>query len=153
MSQAKLAAGTKLQLGDGASPEIFANIAEILTLGTGGNTIKTPEVTNMDSPANGAGVIFEEFIGATASGGEVDFTYNFIPSPTGGQQDFRDSFDGLVHNFRIVIPVANPAISPVRNWRLAFAGVVSMTDKIDFAIDKQMIGSGKIKVSGPVTLE
>jgi hypothetical protein len=152
-TQAKLSAGTKLQLGDGASPELFTAVAEILTLKRSGQSIKTPDVTNMDSPADGNGVIFEEFIASIATGGDVDFTYNFIPSSTGGQDGLRDAFDGELHNFRIVTPASNAATSPVRNWRLAFAAIVSECDNVDFDIQKQMVGSGKLKISGPTVLE
>jgi hypothetical protein len=152
-SKAKLAAGTKLQIQTVVSPSTYVSIAEILTLGIGGDTIKTPEVTNMDSPANSAGVIFAEFIAATAESGDCDFTYNFIADDAAGQKAFRDAFDGQVHKFYIVIPVANPAVSPIRNFRLVFDGIVSQKDKVDFAIEKQMIGTGKIKPTGGVTLE
>lgn len=152
MSRAKLAAGTKLQLADG-SPLAYVSVAELLTLGNGGNSMKTAEVTNMDSPANGAGVIFAEFISTIADGGEVDFTYNLIADDATGQKKLRDLFDGQIHPAYIVIPVVNSSVSPIRNYRLSFDALVTLTDKIDFAIEKQMIGTGKLKVSGPVTLE
>lgn len=151
-TKAKLSAGTKLQIGDGASPEVFTTVAEILTLKKSGTAIATPNVTNMDSPADSLGVIYEEFIGAIASGGDIDFTYNFIPDSTGGQNALRSHFDGLTHNFKIVTPADNTANSPVTKWTLSFAAIVSENDNIDFDIQKQMIGSGKLKISGPSTL-
>jgi hypothetical protein len=151
-SSAKLSAGTLLKLGNGASPEVFTAVAEILTLKRSGQSIKTPDVTNMDSPKDGLGVIFEEFIASIATGGDIDFTYNFVPSATGGQKNLRDAFDGQLHNFKIVTPSPVPASSPVTYWTFSFAGIVSECDNVDFDIQKQMVGSGKIKISGPTTL-
>lgn len=151
-TQAKLSAGTLLKIGDGASPEVFTTVAEILTLKVSGRAIATPDVTNMDSPKDGLGVIYQEFIGSIATGGDVDFTYNFIPSSSGGQNDLRQHFDGLTHNFQIVTPVDNTANSPVTKWTFSFAAIVSESDNVDFDIQKQMIGSGKLKISGPTTL-
>lgn len=151
-SQAKSGVGTKLKLGNAASPEVFTAVAEILTLKIGGQSVKTADVTNMDSPADGVGKIYEEFIGTIASSGDIDFTYNFIPTAGGGQDSFRQAFDAKTHNFKIVTTIAVPASSPVTYWTFSFAGIVSECDNLDFAIDKQIIGSGKIKVSGPITL-
>lgn len=148
MSKASIGAGTKLQLGDGASPENFTAIAEIKSLKNSGRSIKTDEVTNMDSPADTNGVIWEEFIGTVASGGELDFTYNWIPEATGGQAAFRTAFDGKVHNFRIVTNRLNTANSPATKWTMAFAGLITTADELDFSTDKAVSGSGKIKVSG-----
>lgn len=151
-SKAKIGAGTKLKLGDGASPEVFTAIAEILTLKRSGKSIKTADVTNMDSPTDGNGVIYEEFLGTIASGGDLDFTYNFIPDSSGGQHAFRSAFDGKVHNYEIVTNIDNPANSPATKWTLSFAGLITTSDDLDFAIDKQIVGTGKIKVSGPDVL-
>jgi hypothetical protein len=150
-SAAKSGVGTLLKLGDGASPEVFTAIAEILTLKIGGRSINTADVTNMDSAADGNGVIYKEFIGTLAEGGDVDFTYNFVPSATGGQASFRSAFNAQLHNFKIVTTINNAA-SPVAKFTFSFAGIVSECDNVDFPIDKQIVGSGKIKVSGPITL-
>lgn len=150
-SKAKAGAGTQLQLGDGASPEIFTAVAEILTIKVGETTIKTADVTNMDSPTFNS-VIYEEFIATVANAGEIDITYNWIPDSTGGQSGFRTAFDAQRHNFRLVFPISNPTTSPVRNWRFDFAAIVSAKDGMDLDMSKQIIGSGKLKISGAITL-
>jgi hypothetical protein len=150
-SKAKAGAGTKLQLGDGASPEVFSTIAEILSLKSSGKTIKTDDVTNLDSPVDGAGLIYEEFIATIASAGGIDFTYNYTPNAT-AQQTIRTAFDGKVHNFKIVTSVDNTANSPVTKWAFSFAALVESIDGLDFPVDKKITGSGKLKISGPITM-
>ena len=148
MSKATIGAGSKLQLGDGASPEAFAAVAEILTLKRSGKSIKTADVTNMDSPTDSNGVVHEEFVGTIMSGGDFDFTYNFIPDVTGGQAAMRAAFDGKIHNYKLVTPKDNTANSPVTKWTLTFSGLIVTADDLDFSIDKQIVGTGKIKISG-----
>src|SRR4051812_47426691 len=139
-SGAKRALGTKLKLGNASSPESFATIAEVITLSQSGRKIDLIDVTNMDSTAVSS-LTYREFIGGLADGGEISFTANYIPGNT-TQEAFRTAFDGLLHNWQIVLP------SSLGTW--SFAGFVNSDDK-DYAIDKQLTFSGKIKISGPDT--
>ncbi len=139
-SGAKRALGTKLKLGNAGSPETFTAVAEIISLQQSGKKIDLIDVTNMDSAAVN-GLIFREFIGGLADGGELNFTANYIPGNS-SQEAFRTAFDGVLHNWQIVLP------SSLGTW--SFAGFVNSDDK-DYAIDKQLSFSGKIKISGPDT--
>lgn len=138
-SQAKRALGTKLKMGDGASPEVFTAIAEIISIQQQGQKIDLIDVTNMDSEANANGLIYREFIGGLADGGELSFSANFIPT-NDTQQDFMDAFDGLKKRWRVVLPDDLGYFS--------CEAFINAND-FDYSIDKQLGFSGKLKVSGP----
>lgn len=142
-SGAKRAIGTKLKIGNGSSPESFADVPEITQLSITGTKVDIIDITNMDSPASANGLIFREKLGGLADGGEVSFTMNYLPTST-AQIAFRTAIDGLTHNFQIVLP------SGAGGGTFSFAGFVSGADN-DFAIDKQLTASGKITISGPTT--
>jgi hypothetical protein len=150
-SKAKAGTGTKLKLGDGASPEVFTTVAEITSLKMAGRTVKTDDVTNMDSPTDSNGLLYEEFIATVASSGGVDFTYNFTPNDT-AQQAVRTAFDGKLHNFQIVTVIDKTGSSPLTKWTFSFAAIVEMVDGVDFPVDKKVSGTGKLKISGPISM-
>ena len=148
-SKAKLGVRTQLKIGDGASPEVFTTIAEILTLKFSGKKVDLVKVSNQDSSADANGQYFHEYITGFADGGTCDFTANFIPNDT-SQDSFFNKLDGKPHNFKIVLP-NNPTSSPLTTYgTYAFAGYI-IEDSLDFPIDKQMTKSGKIQITGPVT--
>jgi predicted secreted protein len=97
---AKLAQGTQLQAGDGASPEVFTTIAEILSIGGPSMSFGEVDVTNMDSTGS-----FREFIGGLGDAGKIEFTANYIVTHA-----TQDSGTGLwarflaktVSNYRVV---------------------------------------------------
>lgn len=73
-SEAKLGYGTKLLMGDGGSPETFAEIGEVGDF-EDGDTIELVEVTNHQSP-NGR----REYIAGMKDGAEISFPVNYLPS-------------------------------------------------------------------------
>lgn len=71
MTVAILGAGSQFMLGDGASPEVFTKVAEVLRVGSIGQTAAEIDVTNLDSVA-------KEYIAALPDGETVDIQMNFI---------------------------------------------------------------------------
>jgi len=94
--------GTLLQIGDGATPENFTTIAEVLDLNPPALAQDTEEVTSHDSPLGWA-----EHIGTILRGGEVTFDINYEPT-----EATHDAATGLiadmvartVRNFHLVLP-------------------------------------------------
>ena len=74
-TNAKLGAGSSLKLGDGASPETFTLIAEVLRTGPIGQTVPEVDVTHLSSTA-------KEYIGGLPDGEQVEFELNFIAGNT-----------------------------------------------------------------------
>ena len=83
MTSAVLGSGATLQLGSGASPQVYTTIAEVLRCGPIGSTNPEVDVTNLDSTA-------KEYIAGLADGNTVDFDVNFIAGNT-QQESLRTS--------------------------------------------------------------
>ena len=77
MTSAVLGSGSTLQLGSGASPQVYTTIGEVLRCGPIGSTNPEVDVTNLDSTA-------KEYIAGLADGNNVEFDMNYI---RGTQQD------------------------------------------------------------------
>ncbi len=96
--------GTRLQMGDGASPENFTTIAEVKDISGPALALDTEEVTAHDSPGG-----WEEHIGTILRSGEVSFDINYIPTqathnPSTGL--IRDMVQRTLRNFRMIFPNA-----------------------------------------------
>jgi len=130
--------GTLLQLGNAASPEVFATIAEVTGLKLTPSKQDKVDATNMGSP-NG----FREFIAGLRDASDVDVTANFIPADT-QQIAVNTSFTaGAKHNWKIVLPSSLGTFS--------FAGFVDAVGwNLDFS--KQGEVTFKIFTTGQVTL-
>lgn len=72
-SEAMLGYGTKLLLGDGGSPQAFAEIGEIVDGPDDEDSADLVEVTNHQSPNRR-----KEYIGDLIDGGEITLTCNYI---------------------------------------------------------------------------
>ena len=83
MTAAVLGKGATLGLGDGASPQVYTTIAEVLRCGPIGSTNPEVNVTNLDSTA-------QEYIAGLADGNTVEFEFNWVVGNT-EQQSLRTS--------------------------------------------------------------
>lgn len=109
--------GTLLQMGDGASPEVFTTLAEVKDISGPDISLDTEDITPHDAVGG-----WEEFIPTILRSGEVTFDLNFVPSST----QHGDSAGGLINilknrtktNFKLVLPT-----TPTYSW--AFAAYVT----------------------------
>lgn len=140
-SQAWLALGSLLEMGDGVTPvEGFTVIAEITDISKSGAKADTVDVTNMQSPSG-----YREFISGLRDAGELSLSANWIT--TDAQQiALQTKFDaGTKTNFKIVLPQsAGGSTTP---GEYAFAAVVTGLD-FSLAPGKQGTLSVKMKISG-----
>jgi predicted secreted protein len=136
-SQGFAGQGTQMEVGDGGSPETFTTIAEITKIqGTGAKT-DIIDLTNMDS--TGA---YREKLATLLDAGEINFDANFIPSNV-TQQGLQAKFDARTKsNWKIVLPGVRGT------W--SFAAFIGSID-FDVTVDKQVVLSGKLIISGPRT--
>jgi hypothetical protein len=99
MSQnAVLTQGTQLLRGDGAAPEVFSNIPEIIS-------ISGPDATKAEIRVTDLGSTAEEFVGGLADFGRMSIEMYYRGTLLIHQQLFAD--------------FKNPT-SPIRNFKLAF---------------------------------
>ena len=95
MTAAVLGSGSTLQLGSGASPQVYTTIAEVLRCGPIGSTNPEVDVTNLDSTA-------KEYIAGLADGNNVEFEVNWIAGNTQQEQLRTDQAAGNTVNLRMV---------------------------------------------------
>lgn len=139
-SSAFWAFGSILQLGNGATPEVFSAIAEITELVPPKMSKDSIEVTNHDSTN-----AWREFLPGMRDGGEVTLTANWLPTnatqdgTTGILESFTDDDN---HNWKIIAPDTIITIS--------FSGHVTAFEP-ELPMEEQGKLSVTIKISGPVT--
>ena len=96
-TRAKHTSGTKIYLGDGATPEIFTKIPECIGVAKLGQSRPTVKVTYSDADA-------EEYIGGRRDGDEQEWRFNYDSAdPTQASLitkcDLGDNF-----NLRVTVP-------------------------------------------------
>ncbi len=140
-SSAIWAYGSILQLGDGATPEVFTAIAEITELTPPQMSRDDIDVTSHQSSDG-----YREFISGLRDGGEVSFKANWLPtnSTHDGTTGLLETFnDNDTHNWKVILP--NTLIT------IAFSGFLTAFEP-DLPIEEQAQLSGTIKVSGKPTV-
>ena len=99
MTGAVLGSGANLQLGSGASPQVYTTIAEVMRCGPIGSSNPEVDVTNLDSTA-------KEYIAGLSDGNTVDFDVNWLVGNT-EQASLRTSqAAGSTVNLRMVYPTS-----------------------------------------------
>lgn len=100
-SAAQIGYGTTLQLGNGSSPEIFTDIAEVKDVSGFGVSLEQVEVTHLQSPQRK-----KEYIAGLGDGDSMTAKCNLTPANATILKDWIDA--GLVSNFRLVFPGTLP---------------------------------------------
>lgn len=128
----------KLQLGNAASPEVFADIEEVLAVTGFGKSNNLLDVTNFDSPAGTM-----EYIAGLADGAEMNISANYV---NGTQQlALKSAVDAqATRNFRIVNSNQSPA------EQFSFAAVCKDWNIEPSATDQNQI-SYVLKITGDIT--
>lgn len=138
-SQARAAYGTKLKMGDGASPETFTDIPEIGDIKGPNISVKTMDATTHSSAASGAN---EEILPTTINGGEVSFPLNYVEADPMHVALIAASQARTKKNFQKVNPEGTKTIS--------FSGYVTDIAFSDPVADKRG-ADVTIAVSGGLT--
>ena len=136
-TSAVLGSGATLQLGSGASPQVYTTIAEVLRCGPIGSTNPEVDVTNLDSTA-------KEYIAGLADGNTVEFTMNWV-SGNAQQQSLRSSqAAGSTVNLRMKWP-NSPQTTAV------FDLVLLNFEMGETTPEAQMTAQASGRVSGSIT--
>lgn len=128
----------KFRLGNGSSPETFADIEEAISISGVGKTREQVDVTNFDSAGN------REFIPGLADGNEVSVECNYIPNATQQAAMIAAVEAGTNKNFQ----VAYTAISPEEVWQFAAS---PLRWEIVPSVDGQNMIMFTVKISGDIT--
>jgi hypothetical protein len=128
--------GSKLQLGDGATPEVFTDTEGVLSVDFGSNKIDT--VDNTDMGAVGTTRTFTEGL---EDPGDVTVKINVKPGNV-SQAALHAAKGAGIKNFQ--------AVAPGAAFTRAFAGIITSFD-LSIPDDKLPTVTVKIKVSGAIT--
>lgn len=136
----KLAYGTLLKIGDGASPEVFTAIANIASLSGPNITVNQIEV-----PVHNSGTGYIDKIAGLKDAGEISMDLNYDPNSTTHTNLFSKMNSGSVDNYKVEIAASSPAKT------FTFAGIVTEMSH-EFPVDGVATCSVTISISGAVTL-
>jgi predicted secreted protein len=129
--------GTKLKRGDGETPEVFTEIADVTSLSPPALSRETLDVTSHGSP-NG----WMEFLGGLKDPGEVSADINYQPV---FHDILVDDFDDTEpRNYQIVFPDADAT-----TW--AFGAILTGFEP-DAPYDDKLAASLTFKVTGKPTI-
>jgi hypothetical protein len=94
---------TLFQMGDNASPPVYATVAEVKEITGFGFTASLQEATHMESP-NG----YKEFVGGMKEGDTMTVRMNFTPDNAVTVKAAADA--GLRKSFKIIPPTLTPPL-------------------------------------------
>lgn len=137
MTSAVLGSGATLQLGSGASPQVYTTIAEVLRCGPIGSTNPEVDVTNLDSTA-------KEYIAGLADGNTVDFDVNWVAGNTQQVSLRTQQASGSTVNMRMVWQT-----SP--NTTAVFDLVLLQFEMGETTPEAQLTASISGRISGSIT--
>jgi hypothetical protein len=132
MTSAVLGAKSKFMLGDGASPEVFTKVAEVLRIGAIGATAPEVDVTNLDSDA-------KEYISGLPDGETVEIQMNFVG---GTQQNALRDGVGSTKNIRVQFN---------DNTQAAFAWVILGFMRDETTPESQLTATVTGRITGSIT--
>ncbi len=96
---AKISNGTLLKVGDGASPEVFTTVPEVMRLTGPSVRFDLLDVTSHDTIG-----FFREFIPGLADGEKIAASVNWRPSNTVHKNLRIDAYARTLRNFKVVFP-------------------------------------------------
>lgn len=137
MSDAMIGYGAKFAIGDGASPETFDDLAEVISITPPSDTLDVVDVTHLQSPNR-----TREFLAGLRDPGECSFEMNFIPGSDADVaiQGVRDN-GGEPVNCQITFP---------NNVTWTFAGILTGYDPA-IPLEDKMTATVTFKVTGSYT--
>lgn len=129
--------GTQFQRGDGADPEVFTAIGNVLSVSGPSRSRATLDMSSQDSPDQ-----YNEFLGGFVNGGEVSFDVNYDPAKHDSlNEDFHDP---LPRNYKIVFPDDATTTWAFKAVMTAFEPTAPHDDKMTASLSFQVSGKPTI---------
>jgi hypothetical protein len=128
--------GSKFEIGDGGSPEVFLEVAEVTGITPPAFSRDVPDATHMASPEK-----WREFIPGLRDAGECTMTMNFIPGGAGQDAIIGNFTDDVQGNYRIIFP--NAEVWGFAAYCVGFAP--------EAPLDGKMTATARFKLSGKPT--
>ena len=130
--------GSTLQLSDGASPEVFTDIASITSFQGPSGSRQVIDATVLASTAKVKDVGIPDY-------GQVTFDFNFDASDTVLVDVWDNFIAGTLHSFWLVFSDSGPTVFEFSAYVLNFSYAVAMDDIVR--------GSVTLEISGAVTVD
>lgn len=135
-SNAIEAQGMQLQIGDGATPEVFAKISEIKTFSGPGGSASVIDVSSLDSLSR------EKRMGL-ADEGQLQFTINYVPTDAQHAALRAARASRKQTNFRLIFTDTGAT-----QWDFAaFVTGFSVSGSVDAAVEAQVT----LEITGAIT--
>ncbi|WP_299938578.1 phage tail tube protein [uncultured Pelagimonas sp.] len=99
MSDAQIGFDTKFERGNGADPEVFAELGEVINLSAPGISRETKDATHFQSPEK-----WREFIKGLLDAGEFSVEIHFDPDGPTAAQMMADIIEDGPITYRITFP-------------------------------------------------
>ncbi len=134
-SSARSGGGSKLQIGDGAGPEVFTDLGEVRDINGPDRTKDTDDATHMQSD-NG----YSESISTLLHGGSVTADLNFNPGSTTYATLVTAMEDPDPTNFRLVLPAATAKRFAFAAHVTALGSVQPFAGRMSLSVTLQITG-------------
>jgi hypothetical protein len=129
--------GTTLGVGDGASPEVFSTIGEVVSISGPNQTAAVADTTNLSSTAR-------TFIRGLEDAGEINVECNLDPADTAQDAVYTAFTAGTAKNYKLSLTDSAPVET------VTFSALVTAYG-ISVAIDQTTKLNFTLKVSGNTT--
>jgi hypothetical protein len=128
--EADIGHGSSFSLGDGASPEVFTEVAQVFDISPPSESVDVIDKTHMKSPDRG-----REFMEGLSDPGETSFEMNFVP----GSAAEALILAKRTRNARITYP--NSATWTFKGIRTGYEPAVPNEDKMTASVTYKVAGS------------
>jgi len=138
MTQAIAAFGTLLQMGNGASPEVFVNVAEVTEIGGPNLSLDTADATAHESPGR-----WEEVVPTILRSGEITLALNYVPAgATHGYSTglLRDMVARIKRNYKLVFPNIGATTWSFAAYVVKFSTKEPVADKLGADVSLKITG-------------
>ena len=138
MTVAIAALGTLLKCGNGASPEVFTTIADVMSITGPTIAAEVVEVTSHSSPN-----AWREFIPTLLDPGEVSFDINFAPTEATQSQStgvLRDLKNRTLRNMKLVFPDSGSTTWSYAGYFTKFESKEPTDGKVTAAVTIRLTG-------------
>jgi predicted secreted protein len=135
MTSAIAAYGTRLEIGDGGTPETFTQIAEVLDISGPEFSADTEDVTSHSSTGG-----WEEHIPTILRSGEISFEVNLVPSDT-SHAALRTAFTNRTRrNWKLVFPDSSSTTWSFAAYVTGFSVSAPVAGKLGAEITLKLTG-------------
>lgn len=134
MADAFIGYGSKFEVGDGDSPEVFTELSEVTDITLPSETVETVDVTHMQSPDRR-----REYIAGLSDTGEATISMAFIPGSDGDVLLRSMAGTGDVVSCRVTFP--NQATWTFQGFLTGYTPTLPLADKATADVSFKVTGS------------